>query len=174
MSDEPPSRILLLLRHGKAETTAATDFERNLVEKGEEQARLVGDYLVSQGISPSRVLVSAATRTKQTWQQLASCFKDAQFQVDELDELYLGGVSDTLAAIKAVPADQRVLLVVGHEPTMSQLAFRLADEESSDSAALAQVRIGVPTGSMSVLTASTDSWEEIDFQSLTLHTLVRS
>lgn len=174
MSDEPPSRILLLMRHGKAEAVAERDFERNLVEKGEDQARLIGDYLVSQGITPSRVLVSAAARTKQTWQGVQSAFQGKDIEVDELEALYLGGTSETLDLIRAVPSAQRVLLVVGHEPTMSQLAYRLADESVSDSTAMAQVRIGFPTGSLGVLTASCDSWEAIDFNQLTLHTLVRS
>lgn len=174
MNEEPPSRILLLLRHGKAESSAHSDFERALVSKGVDQATLIGDYLRSQGIRPSHVLVSSAARTRQTWDTVARQLKAGDIPVTYLEELYLGGTSEVRTALAALDPSDSVVLVVGHEPTMSQLAAILADDDASDSSALAQVRIGVPTGSMSVLTSSASSWGELEDGTLTLHTLVRS
>ena len=51
--------------------------------------------------------------------------------------------------------DVRTVLVVGHEPTMSQAAVLLAGPES-DPTTLARVRVGVPTASWSLL--EVDGW----------------
>ncbi|QEU12749.1 phosphoglycerate mutase family protein [Mycobacteroides abscessus subsp. abscessus] len=161
------------MRHGKAESDAASDMERSLTDKGHSQARLIGDYLRAQGVKPSRVLVSTAARTQETWSDVHNSLGDIECDVSVLDDLYHGGVRDVLRIVRGVDESSKVLLVVGHEPTMSQLAAYLGNDDRSDSAALAQVRIGVPTGSMSVLTSSAETWQDIAEEELDLLTLVR-
>ncbi len=173
MKDEPPSRVLLLMRHGKAENGDTPDIKRPLSEKGQEQARVVGRYLRSQGITPSAVLLSSSTRTKETWKELNRELEADSADVTVLKELYLGGSNEVLRSLDSLDSSHKVVLVVAHEPTMSQLAAHLANDETSETAALAQVRIGVPTGSMSVLTSTSDSWSHIEPEELTLRTLVR-
>ena len=77
------------------------------------------------------------------------------------------GSSQTPIAVPAAGTRRSVvavavstLLVVGHEPTMAATASYLADP-ASDGGALAQVRVGVPTATYSVLEsgASWDAWE---------------
>ncbi|MCT2024857.1 SixA phosphatase family protein [Dermabacter hominis] len=161
------------MRHGKAESDAASDMERVLTDRGHSQARLIGDYLCAQGVRPSCVLVSSAARTQETWSDVHASLGSPECSVSVLDELYHGGVRDVLSLIRDVEDSCRVLLVVGHEPTMSQLAAYLGNDDDSDPASLAQVRIGVPTGSMSVLTSSADSWKDVAEEELNLLTLVR-
>ncbi len=161
------------MRHGKAESDAASDMERVLTDKGHSQARLIGDYLRAQGVRPSRVLVSAASRTQETWKDVRDSLGDPECEVSLLEDLYHGGVQDVLRLIREVDESCKVLLVVGHEPTMSQLAAYLGNDDLSDPASLAQVRIGVPTGSMSVLTSSAATWNDIAEEELNLLTLVR-
>ncbi len=172
-SSDPDSRMLLLLRHGKAEGMGEQDIDRDLTERGRQQARLIGDYLRAQGVRPSRVLVSPAARTRQTFEALASAMPELDARVDIVDGLYEGGAHETVQALRELPDEDRVVLVVGHEPTMSMLGHLLADEDS-DSGALAQARIGISTGSMCVLTGPLGSWDELGEDSLTLHTIVRS
>ena len=70
-SSDPASRLLLLMRHGKAENSSGQpDHERALAERGQSQARLVGEYLAAQNVEVSRVLVSDSTRTAQTWARI--------------------------------------------------------------------------------------------------------
>ena len=71
-----------------------------------------------------------------------------------------------------VDAHLPVVLVVGHEPTISTLASALAGDES-DASAIAQARIGMPTGSVAVLSGNLSSWQDLQEESLTLHTIVR-
>lgn len=173
MNDEPPSRMLLLMRHGKAESSAPTDKERPLASKGVTQARAVGDYLRSQGICPTRVLVSSAQRTRDTWDALRPGLPDFDGDVSVHDEFYATGPAEVLEELHRLPADESVVLVIGHEPVMSSLASHLADEESSDSGATAQVRLGMPTGSVSVFSGRLGSWAELGEDSLSLHALLR-
>lgn len=165
--------MLLLMRHGKAETTAPSDRERALADRGELQGRLIGEYLDSQGVSPQVVLVSSARRTQETWAAVLSALPGFTGEVTVLDELYLGGRSEMYDAIIQHAGEAGTVMVVAHEPTTSAFAAELADDES-DASSLAQVRIGVPTGSVSVLTGALESWRDLREESMTLHTLVRA
>ncbi|MFC0674308.1 SixA phosphatase family protein [Brachybacterium hainanense] len=172
-SSDPDSRLLLLMRHGKAETVAETDHDRPLAEKGRAQARLIGDYLESQGVRPSRVLVSDARRTRETWESVLSAMPGFDGRVTFHEDIYDGGPAEVLHLIRTRKDKHAVVMVIGHEPTMSTLSAHLADEES-DPSSLAQARIGLPTGAMSVLSGSQPAWTGIDEESMTLHTIVRS
>lgn len=173
VTGEPPSRVLLLMRHGKAESAHTSDVDRPLTPKGHKQSVVVGRYLREQSLIPSTVLVSSARRTRETWDSLRRELGKEAPEASCLDELYLGGTQEVRRALAQVDAREKIVLVIAHEPTMSQLAAALANDETSETSALAQVRIGVPTGSMSVLTSTRGSWGELSDESLVLHTLVR-
>lgn len=170
-SSDPDSRILLLMRHGKAESAGEQDFDRDLTARGHQQARLIGDYIESQGVRPSRVFVSSAARTRETWQSVAAAMPGFDGEVTFADELYHGGPPEVVDLLRGVD-DDRVVMVVGHEPTMSVLGHLLADGDS-DPGAAAQARIGLPTGSMCVLSGPLDSWSALGEDALALLTVVR-
>ncbi|WP_299305206.1 histidine phosphatase family protein [uncultured Brachybacterium sp.] len=172
-SSDPDSRLLLLMRHGKAESGyGQPDHARALAEKGEAQARLVGEYLAAQSVQVSRVLVSDALRTTQTWESVASMMPGFDGEVSFHEEIYAGGAAELLALVHGVDARRSVVLVIGHEPTISTLSAVLADDDS-DAGAVAQARIGMPTGGLAVLSSGVDSWDELQEESATLHTIVR-
>ncbi|MDO5663596.1 MAG: phosphohistidine phosphatase SixA [Brachybacterium sp.] len=171
---ETGGRMLLLLRHGKAEPAAEQDHQRDLAAKGRDQARLVGDYLAAQGVRPDLVLVSDAERTRQTWENVQAAMPDHGGEVDIREEIYHGGPAQVVELLREVPAEKRVVLVVGHEPTMSVLGHLLASDDESDPGAIAQARLGLPTGAMCVLTGDLGSWSDLDEDTLELHTIVRS
>lgn len=172
-SSDPDSRLLLLMRHGKAESgSSASDKERELLEKGRSQARLVGEYLESQGVRPTRVLVSDAVRTRQTWDEVLAAMPGFDGKVTFHSEIYADGAPEVLDLIRTRKDKHAVVMVVGHEPTLGMLATLFAGEDS-DSGAAAQARIGLPTGSMAVLSAPLEHWEALHEGGMTLHTIVR-
>ncbi|MGO1283751.1 MAG: SixA phosphatase family protein [Brachybacterium sp.] len=172
-SSDPDSRLLLLMRHGKAESgSGQPDHDRALAEKGVTQAQLVGEYLAAQSVQVAQVLVSDAQRTLQTWDSVATKMPGFDGQVSIHEEIYTGGAAEVLALVHGVDAHLPVVLVVGHEPTISTLASALAGDES-DASAIAQARIGMPTGSVAVLSGNLSSWQDLQEESLTLHTIVR-
>ena len=147
------TRRLVLLRHAKAEPAGSVaDVVRPLALAGRKQAARVGPALVEAGVVPELVLCSDAVRTRQTWDLLKAGLDDSEPEVVVSPEVYTAGVAEILAMVGAVDPRVRTVLVVGHEPTMSAVAAYLAGP-GSDPAALAQVRIGVPTAAYSVLEA---------------------
>ncbi|WP_415296228.1 SixA phosphatase family protein [Cellulosimicrobium sp. SJTW-1] len=156
------TRRLVLLRHAKAEPGGGNvdDVLRPLALNGRRQAVRVGAALRESGLVPERVLCSSALRTRQTWELLSAHLGDVAPDVLVSDGLYAADVADVLDLLRATDPRVRTLLVVGHEPTMAATASYLADP-ASDGGALAQVRVGVPTATYSVLEsgASWDAWE---------------
>lgn len=172
-SSDPDSRLLLLMRHGKAESgSGQLDHERALADRGVAQAQLVGEYLDAQHVQVSRVLVSDAVRTTQTWEAVASRMPGFDGEVSFHEEIYSGGAAELLTLLHGVGAQEAVVMVVGHEPTISGLTSLLAAEDS-EAAAAAQARIGMPTGGMAVLSGALEDWRGLAEESLTLHTIVR-
>ncbi|GAA1869065.1 SixA phosphatase family protein [Myceligenerans crystallogenes] len=153
----PASRRLVLLRHAKAEpATTPDDVLRPLALRGRTQAAGLAAALVSLGAAPDVVLVSSALRTRQTWELagngLSGRSRDNGPRVTVTDDLYNARVGDVLRLVGEVADDARTVLVIGHEPTMAATAAYLAGP-GSDDAALAQVRVGVPTATYSLLEA---------------------
>jgi phosphohistidine phosphatase len=154
-------RRLVLLRHAKAEPVreAGTDADRPLALKGRRQASRVGMALTAAGLVPDLALVSSSLRTRQTWDLARGHLDGVDSVVEMRDELYEASVADVLELVRAVDPGVRSVLVLGHEPTMAATAAYLAGP-GSDDAALAQVRVGVPTATYSVLESAEHPWSE--------------
>jgi phosphohistidine phosphatase len=122
---------LILLRHGKAETTsgAGGDFERGLTERGKSDSALIGQTLVRAGIAPDLVLVSTARRAVETWEAARAAFPNAR--VAPARELYHAAPEALAEAIEAAGAAVLSLMVVGHNPGLHELALALSSEGSS-------------------------------------------
>jgi phosphohistidine phosphatase len=142
---------LVLLRHAKAEPAGTLDDQlRPLALAGRTQASGVGAALRAAGLVPDAVLVSSAVRTRQTWDLVRAGLGLPAEAAEIGDELYTAGVRTLLGLLHQVDAGAGTVLVVGHEPTVSQTAAALAGP-GSDEAAVARVRVGVPTATFSVL-----------------------
>lgn len=154
-------RRLVLLRHAKAEPVgeAGTDAQRPLALKGRRQASRVGMALTAAGLVPELALVSSSLRTRQTWDLARAHVNGVEAVVEVRHELYEASVADVLELVRAVDSNVRSVLVLGHEPTMAATAAYLAGP-GSDDAALAQVRVGVPTATYSVLESAEHPWSE--------------
>lgn len=152
-------RTLLLLRHAKSDYPAGVaDHDRPLAPRGILEAALAGDWIRANAPSVDAVLCSTATRTRET---LATTRVDAP--VEFSDRLYDASPGAVLAVINGVGADVGTLLVIGHEPTTSQLALGLADAATSDESAVEQIVTKYPTSAIAVLRT------ESPWDALTLH-----
>jgi phosphohistidine phosphatase len=161
------SRRLVVVRHAKAEQTADTDHARGLLDRGRADAAAAGQWLAGQGVVPDHALVSAATRALETWTALASgAGWDLQPSVDE--GLYTAGPDTALDLLRRTPADARVLVVVGHNPTMAHLAQLLDDGEGDPGASNAMVS-GFPTSAVAVFEYD-GAWADLDLTSARLTT----
>lgn len=158
-------RTLLLLRHAKSGyPDGVVDHERPLAPRGEREAGLAGDWLRANAPAVDAVLCSTATRTRQT---LARTGVEAPTHFD--DRLYDSTPGITLGLVNGVDAlfdvDVRTLLVVGHEPTTSQLALGLAG--SGDDTAFERMSLKYPTSSIAVLRTG-QPWPQLEPRGATL------
>src|SRR5207302_1506449 len=118
------ARQLWLLRHGEAEPHGArADPERRLTERGERQARAAGRAIVRLRARIDLVLTSPKVRALDT-ARLAAAAWDAEPQVHEPLAAGFDGRA-SLEALSLVDANGH-LLVVGHEPDLSQTVADLA------------------------------------------------
>jgi phosphohistidine phosphatase len=118
------ARQLWLLRHGDAEPhDARRDPDRRLTERGERQARAAGQALVRLNANIGVVLTSPKVRALATAQLAAGAWGAEPEVYEPLAEGFDG--REALEALARVDGDGR-LLVVGHEPDLSQVVADLA------------------------------------------------
>lgn len=160
------------MRHGRAEHGGGADRDRELTAHGRAQGRAVGRHLAAHRLCPDRVLVSSAVRTCRTWEAVNAQLPPAPRDVRYEDGLYGADDIDALALLRDVPDTAHTVMLIGHDPGISLLA-RLLSGDGSDPAGLAQVRAGLPTGTVCVLEAPTSPWRTLAAGSLLLRTVVR-
>jgi phosphohistidine phosphatase len=156
-------RRLMLLRHAKTERAGAgqRDRDRELTQRGRADAPLIGAYMAKHRLVPDLVLVSPATRALETWTLLAASFAKPPASVSD-ERLYNAGPEKLLAIIRE-PRPARTLLVVGHNPSLHDLAVALI--ASGDVAARERVTEKLPTSGLVVLDLAFDDWSRLHPQS---------
>jgi len=115
---------IYLLRHGTAEE-GADDFARRLVAKGREQIRRVAQQLDRIGDRPDRILSSPLLRARDTAEELVERLGGDPSTI-VVEERLAPGTPLVEMAAALVEVERPILLAVGHEPSLSQLAARLA------------------------------------------------
>ncbi len=138
---------LLLLRHAKSSyPDGVADHDRPLAPRGAREAALAGDWLRANVPTIDGVLCSTATRARQT---LSHSGIDAPARYAE--RLYGATPGTMIEEINKVSDEVTTLLVVGHEPTMSEVALTLAGADGTDTAALERITEKYPTSAIAVL-----------------------
>ena len=118
---------LVLLRHSKAEPHRSDDHSRVLAARGRADAGDVREWLQRKGISPSVVIVSTAARTRETW-SLASVGSVSPVYDDRV---YEASVPDLLEVLHEVDEAADTVVLVGHNPSVEQLAWALDDSDEA-------------------------------------------
>ena len=136
------------MRHAKSDYPAGVaDHERPLAPRGIREAGLAGDWLRANVPTIDGVLCSTATRARQT---LARSGIDAPARYSE--RLYGATPGAMIDEISETADAIATLLVIGHEPTMSELALTLADDDGTDAAVVERISTKFPTSAIAVLT----------------------
>jgi phosphohistidine phosphatase len=126
-------RRLLLVRHAKADD-GRVDIERSLTAKGARRAAAIGTWLEDANLVPDRVVVSPARRAAETWELAASVLTSAPVPPIVDPRIYDNTVEALLAVIRETPEHVRTVAVVGHNPSIGELAIALDDGRGSASA----------------------------------------
>ena len=145
------------MRHAKSDyPNGVSDHERPLAPRGIREAGLAGEWLRDNVPPIEHVLCSSATRTRQTLDRTG-----VAAPVSYSERLYGATAGTMLDEINQVADDVGTLLVVGHEPTVSQVALGLAGPETSDPDATAQISMKFPTSGIAVLWVPV-SWSALE------------
>jgi phosphohistidine phosphatase len=113
---------LILWRHAEAEP-GEPDLGRRLTAKGIQQAERMAQWLDRHLPATTRILSSPADRAQQTAQALKR-----KFRVDP--DLVPGASVAAVLAAAGWPDSREPVLVVGHQPTLGEVAaFLLTDQD---------------------------------------------
>lgn len=131
------THTLVLLRHAKAETPGdGPDFARSLAPRGRSDADAAGGWLADEGLWPDLVLCSPAHRTRETWHlvAIAMATADPDGKAPEVryeQGLYDGGRTEVFDLLRGLADDVRTVLIVGHNPTVSDVSILLQPDPST-------------------------------------------
>ena len=157
-------RLLVVVRHAKAEPFAASDAERPLSERGTGDAHELGIWLAAQGVVADVAYVSYAVRTRQTWSAVA---EGAGWTITPHFDgnLYDTDEEGVLELVRTTPESARAVVVIGHNPTVGMLAQLLDDGEGEATGAVATE--GFPTSAAAVFVVP-GAWAAVEPTSLRL------
>jgi len=150
---------LTLLRHANAEwkDPQISDFDRPLNRRGNSEAEAMGRRLMELHLTPTILLTSTARRAEQTADILARELGVNARNVRAEESLYLAEPEDILRLIHSSGPRLGHLMIVGHNPGISELAQRLAPNRN----------IGdLTTGAACSFTFDTNSWSGVEARAL--------
>lgn len=150
---------LLLLRHAQAlPATGGNDIDRVLSPKGMDDARALGKTLRQRGITPDQIICSAATRTRQTCEKLLEGL-NTEVHTTFTRSIYDATPGDLFQIIQTADSAAKTLLLIGHNPTIYELAIRLAAQGSDT--LLNHLSMGYAPATLSHIETDIESWADI-------------
>lgn len=147
-------KTLYLVRHAKSswDDAGLPDRERPLNKRGRRNAPEMGRRLADQGHRPDLIVSSPAVRAHATAIAIATALGMEAGGIQVEPDFYFKGTRGMLRAIERVDDSHASVMVVGHNPTMTDLFNRLC-------------RAGVwnmPTCAIGIVTFDMPSWGLID------------
>ena len=180
MPDLPTLRRLILLRHAEAvpadlgSFSAEADMARPLTHDGEQAAIRCGLWLHANGLRPDAVLCSPAVRTQQTLSGVQRALPAlATKSVLLCPDIYEAEAGALAQALRQVPTQARTVLLIVHNPGISDFARWLDSRDELLDQGFAPAGLAVFDMPGSDLVPDQSSWANCDSASLVLHTFTR-
>lgn len=145
---------LIFVRHAKAEPWDGkkNDFDRQLTPKGLNDAGIMSDVLAKNGFKPDLIFSSSAARAFQTALKFSETMGINSGKVKKKDEFYEDVTSsDILELISTCMESVKTLMVVGHNPWITDVAEAMSDSYEDS----------MPTCGVVVLEYKVDFWDEV-------------
>lgn len=144
-------RVLLLMRHAKAEGYDKPDFERGLKERGKEDAELMARILADKGIQPDYILSSASKRTLATAKWVTKVWDLPFKEVVQDSGLYHCTARELIDAVQAIPANYKVVVLIGHNPSIIEASNHFQRDT---------IFMQVPTSGVVAIEFYGETWKE--------------
>jgi len=117
---------LILFRHAKSSwDDDVDDLDRPLAPRGERDAPRMGKRLKARHARPALILASHAVRAQQTAELVARALGIGSKQLETDKALYLASPDAILAAVAGLDDAHSCVLLVGHNPGLTELVNRL-------------------------------------------------
>lgn len=157
------NKSLFLLRHAKAasSTDLLADQDRPLTDRGVKDAKKLGDRMHKKSYSFDLILSSPAIRAITTAQLVANRLGHKQKFLAVEKSIYLCDMETLIDVVANIPKKIDAVLLVGHNPGLSDLACFLAGEP-----------ISMPTCALLELVFEMKTWDQISPNSLSKMHLV--
>ncbi len=168
---------IILIRHAVAHDHAEQggDFARSLKDKGVTDAQKIGAFLQANDYLPDYILSSPAERTKQTATEIhAVLLKDKNDHPEIIPEiiydknLYLCGAEAYIEAARHVPGDIHSLMLVGHNPDISEFLIFLTGSETLRKPLFKKTGGEMPKAGTVILTRNADYAAPLSARSFTV------
>ena len=159
-----PPRRLMLVRHAKAVShdSAYEDFDRPLSEKGKADADAIAAILKDAELSVDQFISSPAKRAFATAKPFADALGAQSIRIDE--RIYDASPETLLKTIQSLPDKFHSIMLVGHNPGLTELAFSLCPEIDAE----------LPTCAVVCIDFSSLSWDSVKCGSGKLAFLISS
>jgi phosphohistidine phosphatase len=153
-------RRLMLLRHAKSDWSAPgmRDQDRLLSARGREAAPKMGRYMARHGLVPDLIIASPAMRVTETLALVLPAFAK-QPKATPDSRIYETDAEELLRVVKEVPRAVHSLLLVGHNPSLADLASLLT--ASGDVDTRQRLIEKFPTAALAVFDFALDDWSRI-------------
>lgn len=122
-------KTLWLVRHAKAEKEGKKDFDRELTQKGKDDAEKMGGVLKRMNVSPNLILSSPANRALMTAKTFAMQLGYDKDKIMVESALYSFDLQQMIAIAENTDDHISSLMIVSHNPTVMQMAATLCGAE---------------------------------------------
>ena len=122
------SKVLYLMRHGKAEDNpGVSDHDRALVDRGIRDVRHQAQNHLSATI-PDKFIVSPSLRTSQTAQHIMEELEFSAGRIQYEGSMYLASVRQLLEVVNNLDNLWNTVCLIGHNPSITYLAEYLTKD----------------------------------------------
>jgi len=124
------TKVLFLLRHAQStgKQSGQLDYDRKLTPLGKNNSRELGEKIKKSPFQVDFILASAATRVKETVQNLNESLRLPAEKIQFKTELYEAIHDEWIDAIRTLPGAVSVVILVGHNPGISIVAANLSGQ----------------------------------------------
>ncbi len=148
-------KTLFLVRHAKSswDDLSVSDHDRKLLPVGVRRTKKVAAWLRSSGNLPDMIISSTAVRAFETAKLLADGMGFPIEKIKKEPAFYSADEEDILAYLFGLPDTINSVMLVGHNPTFTELVNLFSPPEKQIA--------NLPTSAVAIITFQTSRWEEI-------------
>ena len=148
---------VVIIRHAKSVPYGyEDDYNRDLLDRGKNDAKLLASELNEQHILPDIIISSPAKRALKTARIFAKQIHFPAKQIIEIEDLYEGlTTNEFLGLIQELPAECKVVFFFGHNPGFFYFVNNLLENFNGE----------MPTCSTVGIDFNVNSWENVEARS---------